>query len=131
MYTYQVQSPEERERFHMLPGILQLLVYQSSTTLEGFIMWLRDCILPWMNPFLARHTILVMDNASWHQDGEVYRLCREKGVKLMYLSPYSPDFNPIELFFGAVKAYIRRHAQYTADDWSTDKQFAAFLRDSC
>jgi transposase len=36
-------------------------------------------------------------------------MCDDKGVKLMYLPPYSPDLNPIEEFFAKLKAFIRRH----------------------
>jgi DDE superfamily endonuclease len=33
-----------------------------------------------------------------------------RGIKLLYLPPYSPDYNPIEEFFSAYKAFVRRHA---------------------
>ena len=33
-----------------------------------------------------------------------------RGIKLLYLPPYSPDYNPIEEFFSAYKAFIRQHA---------------------
>lgn len=35
-----------------------------------------------------------------------------RGIKLIYLSPYSPDFNPIEEFFSAFKAYIKRNGAH-------------------
>jgi len=38
-------------------------------------------------------------------------MCVEAGVKLLYLSPYSPDLNPIEEFFAELKAFIRRNWQ--------------------
>jgi len=38
-------------------------------------------------------------------------MCREAGVLLIYLPPYSPDFNPIELSFSALKAWMRRNRE--------------------
>jgi transposase len=50
-----------------------------------------------------------MDSASIHRSPRVQQLCAEAGVKLLYLPPYSPDFNPIEEFFAELKAFIKRH----------------------
>jgi transposase len=44
-------------------------------------------------------------NASFHHSERVKQLCSEAGVKLLYLPPYSPDFNPIEEYFAELKAY--------------------------
>lgn len=48
-----------------------------------------------------------MDSASFHHTEKVTQMCRDAGVVLLYLPPYSPDFNPIERFFGELKNYIR------------------------
>lgn len=50
-----------------------------------------------------------MDNASFHRSPVIEQICKEASIKLLYLSPYSPDFNPIEEFFAELKAFIRRH----------------------
>ena len=39
-----------------------------------------------------------------------------RGMKLVFLPPYSPDFNPIELAFSSIKAYIRRNRDELGDD---------------
>jgi transposase len=49
-----------------------------------------------------------MDNASFHHSERVKQLCSDAGGKLLYLPPYSPDFNPIEEFFAELKAYIKK-----------------------
>ncbi|ODA78133.1 hypothetical protein RJ55_06737 [Drechmeria coniospora] len=49
-----------------------------------------------------------MDNASWHNKETVEGLCAKAGVTLLFLPPYSPDFNPIEEFFSELKAYIKK-----------------------
>ena len=72
-----------------------------------------------------------MDNASFHRSERIEELCFDKGVKLVYLPPYSPDLNPIEEFFAELKAFIGRHWQSYAEnpdqgfdyflDWCVDK----------
>jgi transposase len=39
-------------------------------------------------------------------------MCRDAGVKLVFLPPYSPDFNPIEEFFAELKAFIKQSWHY-------------------
>jgi transposase len=50
-----------------------------------------------------------MDNASFHHLGQIDQICREAGVKPVYLPPYSPNLNLIEEFFAELKAYIKRN----------------------
>jgi hypothetical protein len=50
-----------------------------------------------------------MDNASFYYSERIKSMCREAGVKLVYLPPYSPDLNPIKEFFAELKAYIKRN----------------------
>jgi transposase len=49
-----------------------------------------------------------MDNASWHRSTKLIQMCRDAGVKIEFLCPYSPDFNPIEEFFGVLKKFIKK-----------------------
>lgn len=64
--------------------------------------------LPRMNRYPNFNSILVMDNARIHRTRKIQRLCREAGVRLVYLPPYCPELNPIELCFLQVKSYMRR-----------------------
>jgi transposase len=57
-----------------------------------------------------------MDNASIHISGEIEALIESVGAKVVYLPPYSPDLNPIELMFGHYKKYLKRHRR-TQPDW--------------
>lgn len=71
--------------------------------------------------------MLILDNASIHRSREVQDLCERTGVKLEYLPPYSPDYNPIELVFNTLKAWIRRYYHLAADfnnDWEAFLRFA-------
>jgi transposase len=52
--------------------------------------------------------MVVMDNLSAHKGGRVKEIIESRGCELVYLSPYSPDFNPIEQAFSKVKGLMRR-----------------------
>ena len=58
-------------------------------------------------PELPAGSVLVLDNASFHQGKHLEQLASEKGVELMYLPAYSPDLNPIEEFWAVLKSALR------------------------
>ncbi len=59
-------------------------------------------------PGLRSGDILVMDNLQTHKVKGVAEAVRERGARLIYLPPYSPDFNPIEPVFSKIKTELRR-----------------------
>jgi transposase len=66
-----------------------------------------------------------MDNASFHHSDRIDQMCFDAGVKLVYLPPYAPDFNPIEEFFAELKAFIKRQWHEYEDNLNQD--FGLFL----
>jgi len=48
-----------------------------------------------MNAYPGPYSILVLDNASIHKGQHLLNICNTKGVRIEYLPPYSPDFNPV------------------------------------
>jgi hypothetical protein len=54
-------------------------------------------------------SVVVLDNATIHQDPRVRQKIEAAGGKVIYCAPYSPDLNPIEFAFHQYKAYLRRH----------------------
>jgi transposase len=56
-----------------------------------------------MNPFPGKNSVLIMDNAKIHHDEEMVNLIERIGCKILFLPPYSPDYNPIELAFSTIK----------------------------
>ena len=64
---------------------------------------------------LKRGDIVVMDNLSSHKRPEVRTSIEAAGARLLYLPPYSPDFNPIEKAFAKLKALLRKAAERTVD----------------
>ena len=64
-----------------------------------------------MRPFDGSNSrsIAVMDNCSIHHTQEVADLFLQAGILLIYLPPYGPDLNPIELAFGYMKGYFKEY----------------------
>ncbi len=50
-----------------------------------------------MNPFPGDRSVLIVDNASIHKSDQLQRGCEVAGIRLEFLSPYSPDYNPVSL----------------------------------
>ena len=77
----------------------------------SFFDFVRGSLIPEMRPFDGCNpmSIALMDNCSIHHTQEVADLFLEAGILLIFLPPYSPDLNPIELAFGYVKGYLKEH----------------------
>ncbi len=67
-------------------------------------------------PNLWENACVVLDNAKIHQGEIVKQLVEGAGATLIYLSPYSPEFSPIENFWSKVKALLRKTAARTYED---------------
>jgi transposase len=66
-------------------------------------------------PELRRGDVVVMDNLSSHKRERVRALIEAAGARLVFLPPYSPDLNPIELIFAKVKQLLRSLACRSRD----------------
>ncbi len=70
-------------------------------------------------PELAPGDIVVMDNLGSHKGPAVRAAIAAAGARLLFLTPYSPDFNPIEMAFSKLKALLRKAAERTVEGlWS-------------
>lgn len=74
-----------------------------------FVEYIRQCLAP----TLAPDDIVVMDNLPAHKVNEVRKIIEATGAELRYLPPYSPDLNPIEQGFAALKAHLRKAKERT------------------
>ncbi len=72
----------------------------NSLLFEAFVV---DELLPLLPP----QSVLVLDNARIHQSQSLQHSVEEAGHRLLFLPPYSPDFNPIELVWGWLKNCVR------------------------
>lgn len=81
----------------------------GSTDSIKFIDFIRGNLIPTMQPFPDKHSIIIMDNCSIHHVQEVKDIVDSCGIVLFYLPPYSPDLNPIEELFSYLKYYLKNH----------------------
>ena len=87
-----------------LDGEKAFTTYQGGTTGERFVQYLKETLLPTLRP----GDIVVMDNMRSHHVKAVREIREAKGMKVLYLPPYSPDLNPIEKMWSKMKAILRK-----------------------
>lgn len=61
-----------------------------------------------LKPFLYPGAKVIWDNCPPHKNSEVRKIIESTGAELIFLLPYSPDFNPIEMFFSKAKSKLRK-----------------------
>jgi len=77
---------------------------------------LRAYVTHVLAPELIQGDIVVMDNLPAHKVAGVRSAIEAAGASLLYLPPYSPDLNPIEMAFSKLKAILKKAAARTVDD---------------
>jgi transposase len=60
--------------------------------------------------------MVILDNLSSHKSDKAKAILKERGAWFLFLPPYSPDLNPIEMAFSKLKAYLRKAKARTIDD---------------
>ncbi|GJE86780.1 transposase domain-containing protein [Phanerochaete sordida] len=96
-------------------GIVASTVVAGSMTRDKFLEFLEYNVMPLTSPFPGPFSVLIMDNARIHHGEAIAELAERFGVHLVYLPPYSPNFNPIEEAFSKIKAWIRRNPDVFSD----------------
>jgi len=84
-------------------GLLAAMTVESPTDGEVFLAYLEQVLCPRLQP----GQIVVMDNLAAHKVEGVRERIERVGAELLYLPPYSPDFNPIEPAWSKVKHRLR------------------------
>jgi transposase len=79
---------------------------------DMFLAYIEQVLVPELKP----GDTVVMDNLSSHKVAGVKTAIEAAGATLLYLPPYSPDLNPIEMAFSKLKALLRAKALRTIDD---------------
>jgi transposase len=92
-----------------LRGMVAPFVLDGPINRTAFETYVEKVLVPELRP----GDIVVMDNLSSHKGPNVRHLVASAGARLLFLPPYSPDFNPIENAFAKLKALLRKAAERT------------------
>jgi transposase len=96
-------------------GFIAPLVVDGALTGEVFEAYVRRMLAPSLRP----GDVVVMDNLACHKRAGVRQAIEAAGASLLFVPPYSPDCNPIELAFSKLKRLLRKAAARTAEAlWS-------------
>ncbi len=110
-------------------GLLAPFVLDGPINRDAFEVYVDKVLAPDLKPC----DVVIMDNLSSHKGPRVREMIEAAGASLLYLPPYSPDFNPIEKAFSKLKALLRKAAERTVEGlWNTIGQLLdAFTPTDC
>jgi transposase len=92
-------------------GLTAPMVIDGSINGQTFLAYVKQILVPVLKP----GDLIVMDNLSAHKVAGVRETVEAVNAKILYLPPYSPDLNPIEMVFAKFKRLIRSAAERTVD----------------
>jgi len=92
-------------------GMIAPFVLDGPINRSAFETYVERVLAPELRP----GDIVVMDNLSSHKGPKMREMVEAAGASLLYLPPYSPDFNPIENAFAKLTALLRKAAKRTID----------------
>jgi transposase len=90
-------------------GFLAPFTFEGWTNQEAFLTYVREVLTPQLWPGAC----VVMDNLPAHKATKVRKIIESVEAKVIFLSPYSPDFNPIENCWSKIKEYLRNQESRT------------------
>ena len=95
-----------------LSGLAAPMLLDGPMNGDAFLAYVEQVLAP----ELEQNDIVIMDNLPAHKVTGVRQAIEKVGASLLYLPPYSPDFNPIEMAFSKLKAILRKAAARSIDD---------------
>jgi transposase len=93
-------------------GFIAPLVIDGPMNRIIFTQYVRQFLVP----ELKHGDLVILDNLSSHKSAEIAALVRAAGARLLFLPPYSPDLNPIEMAFAKLKTLLRKAAERTREN---------------
>jgi transposase len=86
------------------PTMIAPWVIKGAMDGPAFAAYVEKVLVPELTP----GTVIILDNLATHKNAEAAKAMREAGCWFLFLPPYSPDLNPIEMAFSKLKAHLRR-----------------------
>ena len=94
-----------------LTGMVAPFVLDGPMNRPAFLAYVTQVLVPALKP----GDVVILDNLPAHKGSRVREAIEAAGASLLYLPPYSPDFNPIENAFAKLKALLRKAAERTVE----------------
>jgi transposase len=112
-----------------LTGMTAPMVLDGPMTREWFLAYVEQVLVPTLRP----KDVVILDNLPAHKGTAVRQAIEATGANLLFLPPYSPDFNPIENAFSKLKSILRKAAaRSVADLWEAIRDaLPGFTPDEC
>lgn len=92
-------------------GLTAPWVINGPMNREMFDLYVKTQLAPTLEP----GDVVILDNLAVHKSEKAKAILRERGAWFLFLPPYSPDLNPIEMAFSKLKAHLRRIGARTID----------------
>lgn len=121
------QKKAERKTRYNITAALNLNLLFAPFLFEGhsnqtvYETYIERVLIPVLRPGM----VVIIDNASFHKSKKVVTLIEKAQCRIIFLPPYSPDFNPIEHHWASVKTAIKRAAQNVNDFYEAAIQVLA------
>jgi len=94
-----------------LDGFRGFMTINSGTSSDVFHAFIKHQLAP----NLRRGDLVILDNLRAHKNKNSLRLIRKRGAKVLFLPPYSPEYNPIEQAWAKIKQMLRRLTTLSRD----------------
>jgi transposase len=95
-----------------LGGLVAPMVLDGPMNGDAFRAYVEQVLVPELN----KGDVVIMDNLPAHKVAGIRNMIEDAGARLLYLPPYSPDFNPIEMAFSKLKAMLRKASARTINE---------------
>lgn len=89
------------------------MTFKGYCNTELIEAWVEQILVPELKP----GQVVVMDNASFHKSNRIQMLIEQAKCRLLFLPPYSPDFNKIEKFWARLKGFLGKSIQASDNLW--------------
>jgi transposase len=124
------KRPGKREkRTNIIAGLLYsehekrhiaVRCYEQTTTAWFFEDWFEFELIP----LLPDKALVIMDNASFHRKNALWEIAERYGIFVLFLPPYSPEFNPIEHSWANFKEWLKYNGErFSCFDWAVETYF--------
>jgi len=105
--VHDVKRGKRFQRTNVIAGLwgkkhVAVQCYEHATTAAFFEDWFAFELLA----VIPEGSLVILDNASFHSKKRLFKIAARYGINLLFLPPYSPDFNPIEKSWANLKSWF-------------------------